>query len=77
MDTPEDFWTRPLPITQEVLEAWAAAAADLRNVDVAHDALRAFADIEQPLEELEEPVGRFIEDIDRAEQQLIDEIRGK
>ena len=76
-DLPEEFWTRSLPVTQEVLDGWVVSAADLRNVDVAPDALRAFAEIEQPLEKLEEPVGRFIEDIDRAEQQRIDEIRGK
>jgi hypothetical protein len=76
-DLPEDFWTRPLPITREILDTWAVAATALRNVNVAHDALQAFAEIEEPLETLEEPVGRFIEDIDRAEQQLIDEIRGK
>lgn len=43
----------------------------------AHDAFRKFAEIEQPLEALEEPVGRFLEDIDRMEQQQIDEMRGK
>lgn len=76
-DPPADFWTRTVPITEEILVAWKAAAIRLRDVEVAYDALRDFADVEQPLERLEAPVGRFIEDIDRAEQQAIDERRGK
>jgi hypothetical protein len=76
-EPPEDFWTRPLPVTQEVLEAWAVQAQDMRDIPIAHHALRAFSEIEKPLEELEDPVGRFIEDIDRAEQQRLDEMRGK
>ena len=43
----------------------------------AHDALRAFAKIEEPLEIIEEPVVRFMEDLERIEQQRIDEMRGK
>lgn len=76
-ETPADFWTRPLPVTEEVLARWNRAAAELRGVEVAYDALRAFAEIEEPLALLEEPVGRFIEDIDREEQRRIDELRGK
>lgn len=76
-ESPADFWTRPVPVTEEVLAAWKAAAIELRNVEIAFDALRQFAAIEQPLEHLEEPVGHFIDDIDRAEQQAIDEMRGK
>ena len=64
-------------MTEEALAAWEAAATKLRDVEIAYDALRQFAGIEQPLEQLEEPVGRFIEDIDRAEQHAIDERRGK
>lgn len=75
--TPADFWTRPLPITVEILDGWAAAATGLREMTVAHDALRAFAEIEQTLEQLEEPVGRFIDDIDRMVQRMIDESRGR
>ena len=75
-ETPADFWTRPVPVTEEVLAAWKAAATELRGVEIAFYALRQFAAIEQPLEQLEEPVGRFIDDIDRAEQQAIDEMRG-
>jgi hypothetical protein len=76
-EPPADFWTRPVPVTEKVLAGWKAAATELRDVKIAYDALRQFAGIEQPLEQLEEPVGRFIDDIDRAEQQAIDEIRGK
>ncbi len=76
-DPPPDFWTRPVPVTEEVLMAWKAAAVSLRDVELSYDALRQFAAVEQPLERLEEPVGRFIEDIDRAEQQALDEMRGK
>jgi hypothetical protein len=72
-----DFWTRPVPVTEEVLAAWQAGATQLRDVEIAFDALRQFAAIEQLLEQLEEPVGRFIDDIDRAEQDAIDEMRGK
>jgi hypothetical protein len=76
-DMPEDFWTRPLPVTAEVLETWALKVEGLREISIAHDALRAFAEIEEPLEIIEEPVGRFMEDLDRIEQQRIDEMRGK
>jgi len=76
-EPPADFWTRPVPVTEEVLDDWKLAATDLREVEIAYDALRLFAAIEQPLEQLEEPVGQFIEDIDRAEQQALDELRGR
>jgi hypothetical protein len=76
-DMPEDFWTRPLPVTEEVLETWALKVEGLREISIAHDALRAFAEIEEPLEIIEEPVGRFMEDLERIEQQRIDEMRGK
>jgi hypothetical protein len=76
-ETPTDFWTRSLPVTEEVLATWETAATKLRDVEIAFDALRQFAAIEQPLEKLEKPVGRYIEDIDRAEQQAIDERRGR
>lgn len=71
--TPDDFWTRPLPVTEKVLTRWNQAAAELRGAEVGYDALRAFAKVEEPLALLEEPVGRFIEDIDREERQRIDE----
>jgi hypothetical protein len=75
-EPPPDFWTRPVPVTEEVLTAWKSAATRLRDLDVAYDALRGFAAVEQPLERLEEPVGRFIEDLDRDEQRALDERRG-
>jgi hypothetical protein len=74
---PADFWTRSVPVTEAVLTDWNAAATTLRDIGIAFDALRQFATIEQPLEKLEGPVGRFIDEIDRAEQQAIDEMRGK
>ena len=76
-DAPNDFWTRPLPVTEEVLEAWAERVESIRETFPAHKALKLFAEIEQPLEVIEEPVGRFIEDLDRQLQQRIDELRGK
>lgn len=76
-EIPADFWTRPLPVTEEVLARWDRAAAELRGVEVAYDALRAFAEVEEPLALIEEPVGRFLEDIDREEQRRIDELWGK
>ena len=76
-DPPNDFWTRPLPVTERVIETWFLEAQSLRDIPVAHDALRAFAEIEKPLEVIEEPVARFILDLDRVEQQRIDEMRGK
>lgn len=76
-EPPEDFWTRPLPITEDVIEAWAVTAQNLRDIPIAHHALRAFAEIEETLETIEEPVQRFVEDIDREEQRRIDEARGK
>ncbi len=76
-DTPDDFWTRPLPVTEELIETWFRKGRSLRDIPIAHDALRAFAEIERPLEVIEEPVARFILDLDRLEQQRLDELRGK
>ena len=76
-EPPADFWTRQVPVTEKVLAAWKATATELRDVEIAYDALRQFAGIELPLEQLEEPVGRFVDDIERAEQQAFDEMRGR
>jgi hypothetical protein len=76
-ESPADFWTRSLPVTEKVLTAWKDAATKLCDVGIAYDALRKFAEIEQPLEKLEEPVGLFIVEIERTEQLAIDEMRGK
>ncbi len=76
-EPPEDFWTRPVPVTVALLEDWMRAAAELRHVHDAVEALRRFASIEQPLAQLELPVERFIIDIDREEQLAIDLARGK
>lgn len=74
---PKDFWTRKLPVTEAVVSAWRARATSIGGLAVAHDALRSFAELERELERLEDPVGRFIDDLDRAEQRAIDELRGK
>lgn len=76
-DPPEDFWTRPIPVTQSVLDEWKADASKIREERTAHSALRAFAAIEESLVKLEEPVATFIQDFDRAIQMRIDELRGK
>jgi hypothetical protein len=75
--TSEDFWTRAVPITQDVIDSWVIKAEYLKSVRVAHDAPRLFGEIEEPLEALEEPVGRFIDDIERIERQRFDEMLGK
>jgi hypothetical protein len=67
-DPPDDFWTRPLPVTEELIETWFLKSRSLRDISIPHEALRAFANIEQPLETIEEPVARFIFDLDRLEQ---------
>jgi hypothetical protein len=64
-------------ISKRRKKTWAQKVEGLREISIAHDALRAFAEIEEPLEIIEEPVGRFMEDLDRIEQQRIDEMRGK
>jgi hypothetical protein len=76
-ETPADFWTRPVPVTEVVLADWKMVAMELRGVGIAFDAQRQFAAIEHPLEKLEEPVGRFLDGIERAEQQAMDEMLGK
>ena len=77
-ETPADFSTRPVPVTEVVVLAdWKMVAMELRGVGIAFDALRQFAAIEHPLEKLEEPVGRFLDGIERAEQQAMDEMLGK
>jgi len=75
-EPPRNFWTQPLAVTEEILDTWIVTATEMRNVKGALDALRSFSDIEQPLETLEVPVARFIEELDRTEQQKIDEYRG-
>lgn len=75
--TPDNFWTRPLPVTEDVLVDWFEQAERLGDVEDAQEALRAFAAVEEPLEALEEPVGRFIDEIDRAEERRMNELRGR
>jgi hypothetical protein len=75
--TSDNFWTRPLPVTEDVLVDWFEQAERLRDVEDAQEALRAFAAVEEPLEALEEPVGRFIDEIDRAQERRMDELRGR
>ena len=70
--TPPDFWTRPLPVTEAMLRDWQRSAAIIADTTAAIAALRAFAQIEAPLEELEGSIDRFLEDIDRME----DDTRG-
>ncbi len=72
-----DFWTRDLPVTEPTLTDWRERANQLAQVGDARDALRAFAAVERPIEDLEKPVARWIEDIDRAEQARLDWLRGK
>jgi hypothetical protein len=74
---PDDFWTRQLPVTEERLNTWKAEARDIGDISIALDALRAFARIEDPLAQLEKPVQRLIEKIDREVQSQIDEARGQ
>jgi hypothetical protein len=76
-DVPADFWVRPLPVTPAVLESWVSAVDELRLAPDAYLALREFAEVEEPLESLEGPVGRFIEEFEREQQQRSDEARGK
>jgi hypothetical protein len=76
-DPPPDFWTRPLTVTLETLDTWRFGAVSIRDVPVAHDALQAFAAIEIEVAKLDEPVARFLEEIDREVQRIIDERRGK
>jgi len=72
-----DFWTRDLPVTESTLTDWRERANQLARVGDARDALRTFAAAERPIEDLEKPVARWIEDIDRAEQARLDWLRGK
>lgn len=76
-EMPDDFWTKKLPVDEDLLAEWFAEAAKLRETSEAHESLRSFARIEQQLEALENPVARFLEDMDRAEQRRWDEIRGR
>lgn len=76
-DPPDDFWTRPLPVTQLVLDEWKIKASQIHEIRAAHSALRKFALIEEYLSELEQPITRFMEEIDSAIQMEIDESRRK
>ncbi|WP_418153381.1 hypothetical protein [Actinoalloteichus caeruleus] len=76
-ELPEDFWTRPLSVTEKVIEDWFHEARCLSEIPVATDVLRAFAEIEEVLEVVEEAVDRCIVSIDREAQLRIDEMRGK
>ncbi|MGK5555862.1 hypothetical protein ACSNOI_30020 [Actinomadura kijaniata] len=74
---PADFWTRPLPVTTDVLDGWKAEALKIRKMSTAHSALVAFADIESHVAGIEEPTEALIEQIDREVQMEIDLRRGK
>jgi hypothetical protein len=72
-----DFWTRELAVTEATLADWKSTAHELGKLSDAREALRAFAAVERPMEDLEKPVSRWIEDIDREEQARIEWLRGK
>lgn len=76
-DPPEDFWTRKLLVNEGTIESWSAAAERIASLEDAGHALREFAAVEVPLENLEQPVGRFIDDIERSEQLAWDLARGR
>lgn len=65
---PADFWTRKLPVTEATLENWQSSAHLIAKASHAHDGLRSFARIESVLEQFEEQVEPFIEEIDRQEE---------
>lgn len=76
-EPPQDFWTRKLPIGEATLKSWGETADSIATLDDAYLALREFASVEVSLEELEQPVGRFIDDIEGAEQLAWDIARGR
>lgn len=76
-EPPANFLTRQLPVTSGTLTSWRTRAESLQRTDEVLKALRAFADVEEPLTTLEKPVARFIDEIDMEVQREVDRRLGK
>lgn len=74
---PEDFWTRPIPVTEKVIAGWKHRAAAISGLSSGQDALRQFDDVERPISEFEAQLEPFTIAIDREIQAEIDRRRGK
>lgn len=74
---PEDFWTRPIPVTEKVIAGWKRRAVAIARAPLGQDALRQFDDIELAVSGFEDQLEPFTIAIDREIQHEIDLRRGK
>lgn len=74
---PDDFWTRSIPVTENVIAGWKRRAAAIARLSSGQDALRQFDDVELAVSKFEEQLEPFTIAIDREVQHEIDLRRGK
>ena len=74
---PDDFWTRPIPVTEKTIAGWKRRASSISSLSSGQDALRQFDDIELAIYKFEAQLEPFTEAIDHEIQQEIDLRRGK
>lgn len=76
-EIPDDFWSRPLIVTEKAMRGWRTRAAGISRMSSAQDALRLFDNTEASIAELEAKLEPFTIAMDREIQHKIDELRGK
>lgn len=74
---PDDFWTKPLPVSASTIDGWRSEATTIADLRDARQALTVFSEVDLALEALEAPVERFVTDMDHEVQEAIDIARGK
>jgi len=74
---PDDFWTRPITVTEKVIAGWKHRATAISSLSLAQYALRQFDDIELAISKFEAQLEPFTIAIDREIQLEIDRRLGK
>lgn len=74
---PDDFWTRPIPVTEKAIVGWKRQAAAVSRLSSGQDALGQFDDVERRISEFEAKLEPFTIAIDREIQHEIDRRLGK
>ncbi|CQD22492.1 hypothetical protein BN1232_05642 [Mycobacterium lentiflavum] len=74
---PDDYWTRPIPVTEKVIASWKRRAAAIARLSSGQDALRQFDEVERQMSAFEAQLEPFTIAIDREIQHEIDLRRGK
>jgi hypothetical protein len=74
---PDDFWTRPIPVTAKTIASWKRRASAISSLSSGQDALRQFDDVERQISEFEAQLEPFTIAIDREIQLEVDRRLGK